>query len=103
MSVRKMFTLVHVRNEQRSVRGTAESVNAVLSLLVVSVLIHAGSAFCFAQADPASEPAVFGVGKVFAAGGENNNDGRLSCTGGGPFQGFLSQFFRSNRAQPRQV
>src|SRR5437016_3586136 len=103
MSVRKMFTLVHVRNEQRSVRGTAESVNAVLSLLVVGVLIHAGSAFCFAQADPASEPAVLAVGKVLPAVVNINTERVVRRTVRDPFEDFYAQFFGYNRARPRQV
>src|SRR6184192_1023708 len=103
MSVRKMFTLVHVRNEQRSVRGTAESVNAVLSLLVVGVLIHAGSAFCFAQADPASEPAVLAVGKVLPAVVNTNTERVVRRTVRDPFEDFYAQFFGYNRVRPRQV
>ncbi len=98
-----MFTLVHVRNEQRSVRGTAESVNAVLSLLVVGVLIHAGSAFCFAQADPASEPAVLAVGKVLPAVVNINTERVVRRTVRDPFEDFYAQFFGYNRARPRQV
>jgi len=98
-----MFTLVHVRNEQRSVRGTAESVNAVLSLLVVGVLIHAGSAFCFAQADPASEPAVLAVGKVLPAVVNINTERVVRRTVRDPFEDFYAQFFGYNRVRPRQV
>jgi len=98
-----MFTLVHVRNEQRSVRGTAESVNAVLSLLVVGGLIHAGSAFCFAQADPASEPAVLAVGKVLPAVVNINTERVVRRTVRDPFEDFYAQFFGYNRARPRQV
>ena len=98
-----MFTLVHVRNEQRSVRGTADSVNAVLSLLVVGVLIHAGSAFCFAQADPASEPAVLAVGKVLPAVVNINTERVVRRTVRDPFEDFYAQFFGYNRARPRQV
>src|SRR6266480_3122759 len=103
MSVRKMFTLVHVRNEQRSVRGTAESVNAVLSLLVVGVLIHAGSAFCFAQADPASEPAVLAVGKVLPAVVNINTERVVRRTVRDPFEDVYAQFFGYNRIRPRQI
>ena len=98
-----MFTFVHVRNEQRSVRGTAESVNAVLSLLVVGVLIHAGSAFCFAQADPASEPAVLAVGKVLPAVVNINTERVVRRTVRDPFEDFYAQFFGYNRVRPRQV
>src|SRR5256886_1624319 len=103
MSVRKMFTLVHVRNEQRSVRGTAESVNAVLSLLVVGVLIHAGSAFCFAQADPASEPAVIAVGKVWPAVVNISTERVIKSRVQDPYDELFNQFFGRQIVPQREI
>ena len=98
-----MLTLVQARNKRRSVRGNAESVNAVLSLLIVGVLIHAGSAFCFEQADPASEPAVLAVGKVLPAVVNINTERVVRRTVRDPFEDFYAQFFGYNRVRPRQV
>jgi serine protease Do len=103
MAVKKMLTLIQARNKQRSVRGNAESVNAVLSLLIVGVLIHAGSAFCFEQADPASEPAVLAVGKVLPAVVNINTERVVRRTVRDPFEDFYAQFFGYNRVRPRQV
>jgi serine protease Do len=103
MAVKKMLTLVQARNKQRSACGNAESVNAVLSLLIVGVLIHAGSAFCFEQADPASEPAVLAVGKVLPAVVNINTERVVRRTVRDPFEDFYAQFFGYNRVRPRQV
>jgi serine protease Do len=103
MAVKKMLTLIQARNKQRSVRGNAESVNAVLSLLIVGVLIHAESAFCFEQADPASEPAVLAVGKVLPAVVNINTERVVRRTVRDPFEDFYAQFFGYNRVRPRQV
>jgi serine protease Do len=75
----------------------------VLSLLIVGVLIHAGSAFCFEQADPASEPAVLAVGKVLPAVVNINTERVVRRTVRDPFEDFYAQFFGYNRVRPRQV
>src|SRR5438094_1812583 len=57
----------------------------------------------FAQADPASEPAVLAVGKVLAAVVNINTERVVRRTVRDPFEDFYAQFFGYNRARPRQV
>jgi serine protease Do len=80
-----------------------ESANGALSLFVASVLILARSASCFAQADPASEPAVLAVAKVLPAVVNINTERVVRRTVRDPFEDVYAQFFGYNRVRPRQI
>ena len=92
MNVRKVFALVR-----------AQSADCALSLFIASLLILAGSASCFAQADPASEPSVLAVAKVLPAVVNINTERVVRRTVRDPFEDFYAQFFGYNRVQPRQI
>src|SRR6516164_1441041 len=70
---------------------------------VAALLIFATSAPCFAQADPASEPAVLAVAKVLPAVVNINSERVVRRTVRDPFDDFYSQFFGYNRFRPREV
>src|SRR6516162_388573 len=70
---------------------------------VVALLIFGASAPCFAQADPASEPAVLAVAKVLPAVVNINTERVVRRTVRDPFDDFYSQFFGYNRFRPREV
>jgi len=70
---------------------------------VAALLIFATSAPCFAQADPASEPAVLAVAKVLPAVVNINTERVVRRTVRDPFDDFYSQFFGYNRFRPREV
>jgi serine protease Do len=61
------------------------------------------SASCFAQADPASEPAVLAVAKVLPAVVNINTERVVRRTVRDPFEDVYAQFFGYNRARPRQI
>ena len=63
----------------------------------------AGSAPCFAQADPASEPAVLAVAKVLPAVVNINTERVVRKTVRDPFDDFYTQFFGYNRFRPREI
>jgi serine protease Do len=65
--------------------------------------MFAASASCFAQADPASEPAVLAVAKVLPAVVNINTERVVKRTVRDPVDEFYSQFFGYNRLRPRQV
>src|SRR5438034_2070828 len=65
--------------------------------------IWAGSTPCFAQADPASEPAVLAVAKVLPAVVNINTERVVRRTVRDPFEDFYAQFFGYDRVRPRQV
>jgi len=65
--------------------------------------IWAGSTPCFAQADPASEPAVLAVAKVLAAVVNINTERVVRRTVRDPFEDFYAQFFGYDRVRPRQI
>jgi serine protease Do len=68
-----------------------------------SFLMFVASAPCFAQADPASEPAVLAVAKVLPAVVNINTERVVRRTVRDPFDDFYSQFFGYNRFRPREV
>ena len=103
MNIGKMFVLIRARNKQCAPGRTVESANRALSLFIVGVLILAPSALCFAQADPASEPAVLAVGKVLPAVVNINTERIVRRTVRDPFEDVYAQFFGYNRARPRQI
>jgi len=76
--------------------------NCVL-FAVAALLMFGASAPCFAQADPASEPAVLAVAKVLPAVVNINTERVVKRTVRDPFNDFYSQFFGYNRFRPREV
>jgi serine protease Do len=68
----------------------------VLALLVTTQNV-------FAQADPASEPAVIAVGKVLPAVVNINTERVVRRRVRDPFEDFASQFFGNYRSQPREI
>src|SRR5689334_8200653 len=70
---------------------------------VVASLLIAASPKCFAQADPASEPAVLAVAKVLPAVVNINTERVVKRTVRDPFDDFYTQFFGYNRFRPREV
>ena len=57
----------------------------------------------FAQADPASEPAVLAVGKVLPAVVNINTERVVRRRVRDPFEDFAAQFFGNYRSQPREI
>src|SRR5882757_8441754 len=70
---------------------------------VAAFLVVAASAPCYAQANPASEPAVLAVAKVLPAGVNMNSERVIKRTVSDPFDDFYAQFFGNNRYRPREV
>jgi serine protease Do len=66
-------------------------------------LLTLGTASGFAQADPASEPAVLAVAKVLPAVVNINTERVVRRTVRDPIEDFYSQFFGYNRGRPRQI
>ena len=71
--------------------------------LVVALLSSANPTPFFAQADPASEPAVLAVAKVLPAVVNINTERVVKRTVRDPFDEVYSQFFGYNRFRPREV
>src|SRR6266568_427165 len=71
--------------------------------VAATFLVVAASAPCFAQADPASEPAVLAVAKVLPAVVNINTERVVKRTVRDPFDDFYAQFFGNNRYRPREV
>src|SRR6266478_9416984 len=66
-------------------------------------LMLAMSASCFAQADPASEPAVLAVAKVLPAVVNINTERVVRRQVRDPFEEFSAQFFGTYRSHPREI
>src|SRR6516165_6542878 len=79
------------------------SFSNALGLFAALALTLIGSGACFAQADPASEPAVLAVAKVLPAVVNINTERVVKRTVRDPFNDFYSQFFGYNRFRPREV
>src|SRR5207245_8279698 len=73
------------------------------STIIAAILLFSGAGRSFAQADPASEPAVLAVAKVLPAVVNINTERVVRRTVRDPFEDFYAQFFGYNRARPRQV
>src|SRR6059036_283016 len=71
--------------------------------VLATFLMLTPSASCFAQADPASEPAVLAVGKVLPAVVNINTERVVRRTVRDPFEDFYAQFFGYNRVRPREI
>src|SRR5438270_6613363 len=70
---------------------------------LAAFLMVAVSAPCFAQADPASEPAVLAVAKVLPAVVNINTERVVRRTVRDPIDDFYTQFFGYNRVRPREI
>jgi serine protease Do len=84
-------------------RGTRALPKRKISALIVAGLILVRSTSCFAQADPASEPAVLAVAKVLPAVVNINTERVVRRTVRDPIDDFYAQFFGSNRFRPREI
>ena len=71
--------------------------------LAAAVVIATRSTSCFAQSDPASEPAVLAVAKVLPAVVNINTERIVRRTVRDPFEDFYAQFFGYNRVRSRQI
>src|SRR5437868_2580853 len=83
-------------------RAAAATPGSAIGVLATFLMLTP-SASCFAQADPASEPAVLAVGKVLPAVVNINTERVVRRTVRDPFEDFYAQFFGYNRVRPRQV
>jgi serine protease Do len=72
-------------------------------MIVLISLLFRGSISCFAQADPASEPAVVAVAKVLPAVVNINTERVVRRTVRDPIDDFYAQFFGYNRFRPREI
>ncbi|HEX8489744.1 MAG TPA: trypsin-like peptidase domain-containing protein, partial [Chthoniobacterales bacterium] len=72
------------------------------SLLVGVILLLTGSRL-FAQADPASEPAVLAVAKVLPAVVNINTERVVKRRVRDPFEDFAAQYFGNYRSRPREI
>jgi serine protease Do len=84
-------------------RGTRALPIRAIRALIPAMLIVAQSPSIFAQADPASEPAVLAVAKVLPAVVNINSERVVRRTVRDPFEDFYAQFFGSNRVRPREI
>src|SRR5213082_1018511 len=75
----------------------------ILTLVVTCGILFARSAGLFAQADPASEPAVLALAKVLPAVVNINTERVVRRAVRDPFEDFYAQFFGYDRAQPREI
>ena len=73
------------------------------SAVIAAMFILAGSRFCLAQADPASEPGVLAVAKVLPTVVNINTERVVRRTVRDPFEDVYAQFFGYNRVRPRQI
>src|SRR4030095_15948345 len=84
-------------------RGTRALPRRAIVTLILALLVVVQSRLCFAQADPASEPAVLAVAKVLPAVVNINTERVVRRTVRDPFDDFYTQFFGYNRFRPREV
>jgi serine protease Do len=74
-----------------------------LALISAAVLPVAGSTSCFAQADPAAEPAVLAVAKVLPAVVNINTERVIRRSVHDPIDDFYAQFFGYYRGRPHEI
>src|SRR5437667_11912718 len=74
-----------------------------IATLILALLVVVQSTLCFAQADPASEPAVLAAAKVLPAVVNINTERVVRRTVRDPFEDFYAQFFGYSRVQPREI
>ncbi|MFN2542545.1 MAG: trypsin-like peptidase domain-containing protein [Chthoniobacterales bacterium] len=75
----------------------------LLTGLLIALLLFTRSTACFAQADPASEPAVLAVAKVLPAVVNINTERIVRRTVRDPFEDLYAQFFGNYRVRPREI
>src|SRR5207302_8377676 len=75
----------------------------ILCLAGTCGVLFAGSTCVFAQADPASEPAVLALAKVLPAVVNINTERVVRKTVRDPFEDFYAQFFGYNRVRPHEI
>ena len=75
----------------------------ILGLAGTCGVLFARSTCVFAQADPASEPAVLALAKVLPAVVNINTERVVRRTVRDPFEDFYAQFFGYDQARPREV
>ena len=76
----------------------------VKTLLIAALLFaRARSTSCFAQTDPAAEPAVLAVAKVLPAVVNINTERVVRRTVRDPIEDFYAQFFGYYRGRPREI
>jgi serine protease Do len=85
-------------NVASAIPGSARVTAAVTAMFVL-----ARSTICFAQADPASEPAVLAVAKVLPAVVNINTERIVRRTVRDPLEDLYAQFFGYNRVRPREI
>ncbi|PYL26527.1 MAG: serine protease [Verrucomicrobia bacterium] len=88
------------RNVSRIVRGTMMRHPGIILILILCSSIACS---LFAQADPASEPAVLAAAKVLPTVVNINTERVVRRTVRDPFEDFYAQFFGYNRVQPREI
>jgi serine protease Do len=71
--------------------------------IVLALFVLAGSTSCFAQADPAAEPAVLAVAKVLPAVVNINTERVIRRSVRDPIEDFYAQFFGYYRGAPREI
>jgi serine protease Do len=74
-----------------------------LALAVASASSLAASTSCFAQADPAAEPAVLAVARVLPAVVNINTERVIRRSVRDPIEDFYAQFFGYYRGRPREI
>src|SRR5256885_4476330 len=84
-------------------RSPAHETRALPGTALAALLIFARSTYLFAQADPASEPAVLALAKVLPAVVNINTERVVRRTVQDPFEDFYAQFFGYDRARPREI
>ncbi|HME89421.1 MAG TPA: trypsin-like peptidase domain-containing protein [Chthoniobacterales bacterium] len=73
------------------------------AMIALGAFAQVRSTSCFAQADPAAEPAVLAVAKVLPAVVNINSERVVRRTVRDPVEDFYSQFFGYYRGRPREV
>ena len=72
-------------------------------IILILILCTSTAGSLFAQADPASEPAVLAAAKVLPAVVNINTERVVRRTVRDPFEDFYAQFFGYSRVQPREI
>src|SRR5438128_10314741 len=83
-------------------RAAAATPGSAIGVLATFLMLTP-SASCFAQADPASEPAVLALAKVLPAVVNINTERVVRRAVRDPFEDFYAQFFGYDRARPREI
>jgi serine protease Do len=91
-------------NMEKFISGSRSRVCvARLRITFAPVLCSLVARSLFAQADPASEPAVLAVAKVLPAVVNINAERVVRRTVRDPIEGFYAEFFGYDRARPREI